>query len=548
MASQRVFQAMSIPHNRQYPSVLHYHDRTKHHLDRYARSLGYMDWENQPNPFRFYEDSPRIALPLTVQERETPYSGLYRTARSGQSPLTLAALAGFLELSLGLSAWKRYGASEWSLRMNPSSGNLHPPECYLLLPPFDGHPACVAHYNPLLHCLEIRWVFPDADAKSLERVRGFGLILSSVYWREAWKYGERAFRYCNHDLGHALAALWVSANLNGWRLSLHPRIPDAQLDRLLGFHRIQWPPEEREHADCLCWVCEEEIEASSVAQWLATMVAPEYEQAPNRLSAHHVAWPIIRDVVQATGSPGFSTPAYSSPIHGSMSESKFSAEQIIRKRRSAQAYNQQTSRIPLQSLRQMLERTLPPALVPFDRLCPEPNVHLVLFVHGVDGLAPGLYILVRNQDHLAVLQDDLDARFAWKPAVDGLPLYLLETGDYRAQAQTISCHQSIAGNSAFSLGMLARFEPVVGPAPWLYPRLYWESGFIGQVLYLEAEAKGLRGTGIGCFFDDVMHELLGLKGRYWQDLYHFTVGTPIEDSRIQTLSAYQHLAALRSEE
>ena len=32
--------------------VTAYHERTKHHPDRYARSLGYMDWESQPAPFR----------------------------------------------------------------------------------------------------------------------------------------------------------------------------------------------------------------------------------------------------------------------------------------------------------------------------------------------------------------------------------------------------------------------------------------------------------------------------------------------------------------
>ncbi len=536
---------MSMPHSRQYPAVLHYHDRTKHHLDRYARSLGYMDWENQPNPFRFYEGAPRIALPLMTEERKTPYSGLYRTAGSGRDPLTLETLARFLELSLGLSAWKRYGASEWSLRMNPSSGNLHPTECYLLLPPFDGHPACIAHYNPLLHCLEVLGTFRETDAASLERMRGFGLVLSSIYWREAWKYGERAFRYCNHDLGHALAALWFSANLEGWRLSLQSRIADDQLERLLGFDRIQWPPEEEEHVDCLCWVSGDDAGTESVAPWLANVDAPPNEYAPNRLSADHVAWPVIRDVTQATASPGFSVHTDPPPASGPLPESGFSAEQIIRRRRSAQAYDRETSRLTLQNLLQMLERTMPGVLAPFDRLCPESNVHLALFVHGVDGLDPGLYLLVRNRDHLASLRDHLDVRFSWKAVVDDLPLYLLETGDYRAQAQTISCHQSIAGDSAFSLGMLARFEPVVERAPWLYPRLYWESGFIGQALYLEAEAKGLRGTGIGCFFDDLMHDLLGLQGHYWQDLYHFTVGTPVEDSRIQTRSAYHHLAAVR---
>jgi len=62
------------------------------------------------------------------------------------------------------------------------------------------------------------------------------------------------------------------------------------------------------------------------------------------------------------------------------------------------------------------------------------------------------------------------------------------------------------------------------------------------VLYLEAEAAGVRGTGIGCYFDDGCHRLLGLTGGAWQDLYHFTVGSPIEDRRLRTLAPYAHLS------
>jgi hypothetical protein len=74
--------------------------------------------------------------------------------------------------------------------------------------------------------------------------------------------------------------------------------------------------------------------------------------------------------------------------------------------------------------------------------------------------------------------------------------------------------------------------------PWFYRRLFWECGLIGQVLYLEAEAAGVRGTGIGCFFDDGVHELLGLETENYQSLYHFTVGHPVEDRRLTTLPAY----------
>lgn len=63
--------------------------------------------------------------------------------------------------------------------------------------------------------------------------------------------------------------------------------------------------------------------------------------------------------------------------------------------------------------------------------------------------------------------------------------------------------QDIAGDGCFSLGMVARFEPSLREkSAWMYPRLFWETGVLGQVLYLEAHAVGISATGIGCYFDD----------------------------------------------
>jgi len=75
-------------------------------------------------------------------------------------------------------------------------------------------------------------------------------------------------------------------------------------------------------------------------------------------------------------------------------------------------------------------------------------------------------------------------------------------------------------------------------SPWFYRRLFWEAGLVGQVLYLEAEAAGLRGTGIGAYFDDAVHDAVGLSGRRFQSLYHFTVGGPLEDPRLATEAPY----------
>ena len=89
--------------------------------------------------------------------------------------------------------------------------------------------------------------------------------------------------------------------------------------------------------------------------------------------------------------------------------------------------------------------------------------------------------------------------------------------------------------------MLARFKDINDKGAYFYPRLFWETGLVGQLLYLEAEAAGLRSTGIGCFFDDVMHQVLGITDQSWQSLYHFTVGGALEDSRVQSYPAYEHL-------
>jgi hypothetical protein len=161
-----------------------------------------------------------------------------------------------------------------------------------------------------------------------------------------------------------------------------------------------------------------------------------------------------------------------------------------------------------------------------------------------------LYLLARNPAEVETLRQAKHEHFAWStppgcPA--DLPLYLLEEGDARRLATQVSCLQEIAGDGAFSLGMIAEFEENLRThGPWFYRRLFWETGVIGQVLYLEAEAAGVRATGIGCFFDDPVHQVFGVKDVAFQSLYHFTVGGPVDDPRLTTLPPYgPHTAPLR---
>ncbi|MFH1493356.1 MAG: nitroreductase family protein [Pseudomonadota bacterium] len=181
---------------------------------------------------------------------------------------------------------------------------------------------------------------------------------------------------------------------------------------------------------------------------------------------------------------------------------------------------------------------------PWDAIAWPPRMHLALFVHRVEGLAPGVYLFLRNGEVEPRMRAELSDEFLWQ-RVEGCPAHLslfrVVAADARNAAKALSCHQGIAADSAFSLGMLAEYESALAHGPWAYRQLFWEAGMLGQVLYLEAEAAGVRGTGIGCFFDDGVHDLLGIKGRWLQSLYHFTVGGALNDTRLQTLPPYAHL-------
>jgi hypothetical protein len=162
-----------------------------------------------------------------------------------------------------------------------------------------------------------------------------------------------------------------------------------------------------------------------------------------------------------------------------------------------------------------------------------------MFVHRVDGLDPGLYLLLRDLPARERLRAACRGEFLWEPVAGALPLFRLAHADCRALARRLSCDQDIAADGCFSLGMVADVEASLREfGASFYRHLFWECGVVGQTLYLEAEAAGVRATGIGCFFDDAVHDVLGLTGHAFQSLYHFTVGMPVEDRRISTEPGY----------
>ena len=539
--------------------ILDYHSRTKHHLHRFAASLGYLDWASQPNPFRTFEGAKTVDLPLSARGiSSTPYAELYSTRSAPSAPVNLDTVGALFELALGLSAWKQFEQTRWSLRSNPSSGNLHPTEGYAIVPEVEGLEAGVYHYSPRDHHLEWRCMPAREGVERLARLLPGNLLigLSSIHWREAWKYGERAFRYCQHDIGHAIATVRYAAAALGWNARILDT-SDGMIADVLGLARKEdfsgIDEADREHPAALLLVgpaSHVEIDMAGVKDVVSSSA---WAGRPNALSPDHTRWGAIDVVAEATWRneealplPG---PVFAAPTAGlsrdDSNESGLLAGDIILQRRSAVALDDSTS-IPSQTFYRMLDRLLPrPNVAPWDVLSWQQHLHCGIFVHRVDGLAPGLYFFVRNRDSLENIKAALDPSFQFEHP-EGCPehllLFRLIGGDFRQHAQVVSCRQKIAGAGAFSLGMIAEFrESLRSFGPWWYRRLFWESGVLGQVLYLEAEAAGIRGTGIGCYFDDAFHSILGLRDNQLQSLYHFTIGGPVEDTRLMTLPPYAHL-------
>lgn len=531
--------------------VLAYHQATKHRFDAYARGPGRLDWANQPNPFRRYAGARIIRLGRIPPADEPRYDDVFAPDWSKPpAPLDRRAVSQLFYDSLALSAWKSAGGTRWALRVNASSGNLHPTEGYLICGPVEGlcDTPMVCHYAPELHALEVLAEFDKALWDTL--TAGFPadtcfVGLTSVYWREAWKYGQRAFRYCMHDAGHAMAAVTIATAGLGWRARLLDDLDTDQLALLMGSFRDHTA--EREAPDMLL-AC-----VPGAAPLLATglprsavqgFVLLDWQGTPNQLSASHIDWG-TEDIAACVHKPGGEShyESFTNPLPPwPLKTRDASLRQVIRKRRSAVAMDGET-RLSRAAFYRMLYRTLAaPGAIPFCALPWRSYLHLVVFVHCVDDVASGLYLLVRDPSRTEALRQGLTQAKAWqKPPVcpEQLPLYCLIEADVREAARQISCHQDIASDGCFSLAMIAEFTlPLEHYGPWFYPRLYWEAGMIGQLLYLEAEAAGIRSTGIGCFFDDPMHEVLGLEDRSFQDIYHFTVGGAVYDERLTTLPAY----------
>ena len=471
--------------------ALFYHEQTKHHPTRFAKSPRYLDWKNQPNPYKSYYKAKKIPLKIS-NPKKLPYEKLY--LKNEPKKMDFNSISQFFEYSLALSAIKEYLNLRWAVRINPSSGNLHPEEAYIIWQ--NG----VYHFNVKEFSLE-----EIAKSDNMLVENGIVFILTSIPLRETWKYGERALRYCLLDSGHAIAAARFSSNLLGWKMEYISEYKDSELEKLIGLDKSNFYKNEDEIFEAAFYIYTDKKPKINFKEFENLEFLLEHSP----LAKEKVRWDIIYESAKALKREKlFKTKLKNSSVK--FFPSPFNAFEIIKNRRSALGFKERF--IKKEEFLDILDKTLPKNLPPFDTKTTLNKINFVVFINRIDGIENGIFFFDREKEKLL----------------------LIEKGDFSEAAKFINCNQDLGKEGAFSISMVINKKEI--KEDFYYKLAMFEAGIIGQVLYLEAEAKNLRGCGIGCFFDDLISIDI-LNNPDILTLYGFSIGEPLVDERIIPIKA-----------
>jgi SagB-type dehydrogenase family enzyme len=341
-------------------------------------------------------------------------------------------------------------------------------------------------------------------------------VLTSVVWREVWKYGERAYRYCLHDIGHAWQALALSARALGCDTFAAGSFVDDEVDQLCRPNQDEWP------------MLMVSLHGESIPVREAdTGKTVWFGGQANLLSKETIDQPLIDSIHFATkqSSSGNSGTSFAEPAPTGSGEIELpppastnrSFGEVARRRRSALDFLGGMQSMSLAELSAILACTAQPLLADF---AGTRFIQLYLYVHRVEGLLPGVY------------------RF-WPERAE---LEQVQSGDQRVAAAALSLGQDLAGNACVAFSMIGDLDRAAGTfGDRGYRYVHFEAGAIGQRLYLAAEALGLGATGIGAFYDDEVCRHLNLTPKQGQVVYHFAIGYPVPDSRISASNDPQEI-------
>ena len=199
--------------NRDIISARDYHERTKHSPVSIRSGPHYLDWDNQPHPFKVYENLDSLPLEEHLVSSDMPaLRALSAPAPEGEREITRQELGELLFLCAGVTRRRRYFGGEMLFRAAACTGALYHIDIYVVTGALADLDAGVYHFAPDRFALtplrtgDHRGVLVEAGGAedALAHAPAI-LVLASTFWRNSWKYRDRAYRHCFWDGGTILA-------------------------------------------------------------------------------------------------------------------------------------------------------------------------------------------------------------------------------------------------------------------------------------------------------------------------------------------------------
>jgi SagB-type dehydrogenase family enzyme len=509
-----------VGNNRDVKATWNYHEGTKHSFQSVHSSRHFLDFENQPLPFKIYPGLKPIALPRGLEPSGSP--ALEALAASAVQPegnplFDLTFLARLLHYSGGITKRTRYPRGEMLFRAASCTGALYHIDLYLVCGDLPDLEAGVYHFG--VHDFALRRLRRGDFRGELVRATAgeqavasapVVLICSSTFWRNSWKYQARTYRHCFWDGGTILANLLAMTAAHRVPARLVCGFVDERVNRLLGLEP------QREVALALV-----PLGRDSLVGRTPEVTPLALETTP--LSQSEVDYPAIRAMHEAsslteeaevTAWQGAAAVAPLAPPSGplfalgSLHEEKApqdSIEDVILRRGSSRRFARKSvSREQLSTLLSGIGGIAADFRHPGARLVND----TYLIANAVEGLPSGSYV--------------------YHP--DKSALELLREGEFRAQAGDLGLEQALPADASANVFFLTDLAPILerfGNRGYRVAQL--EAAINGGRLYLGSYALGMGATGL-TFYDDDVTDFFSPHAEGKSAMFLVALGHPVKRS------------------
>ena len=487
--------------NRDLEAAWAYHNGTKHSYQSIRANPHYLDWDNQPIPFKIYSKLAPIPLPEHLSSSGMPALAAISTVGIPAEEIVPSnqTLAEIFFLSAGITRRRPYPGGEILFRAAACTGALYHIDLYLVCGDLPGLVAGVYHFSPQdfslrrLRAGDYRGAFVHASAEEPSIKSAPAVVVSaSTFWRNAWKYQARTYRHCYWDNGTLLANLLAAAAARRVPARVVVGFVDAEVSRLFALDT------GREAALSLVALGHA---PSRVATASSAIEPLTFETVP--LSKTEIDYPAMREMHEASSlESGEEVAAWREEMHREGEKKNNEGEKegpifplqplsdeetprdtieaVISRRGSTREFSREP--IAFTELSTMLDRAT--RGIPTDYLGEgDASLNdLYLIVHAVKGLPPGAYFFHRERRALELLKE----------------------GYFRREAGHLGLGQDIPADCSVDVFFLADLHRALerfGNRGYRAAEL--EAGIMGGKLYLLAYAQRLGASGLTFFDDDV---------------------------------------------